>query len=518
MRLKESRRVPMWNGPIECRLFRFDLVAGSARGKRGRAADAGRRGDERLARTPAPFTRAACGPPGRARRAAPAARCRRAACAGRARPARSRAAAPRFLLGREPAFRAAQHEQAGARHRRGSGRAAPPGGARASRRGSAASARRGTAAVVELAQPGLEARSAAAIARHASPAALLARRRRHRLPVALARLGALAGQAHHRALADAAAAAPRRRARSPSRPARPCARWPGSPIARVTATGSSRSTGARPRGDAQLDRVAADADDLGRPLQVVLAVEEDDACRPAAGAAPARGATRPAAGRGVSPSAQRPGRWMRAAISASPFAPAPASSRRSARAARHGAERRTRSTIAALVVAPPAERPREPGEGHELRLDQHEEPADEGGAEHLGGDDDEDAELGVALADHPEREQLERERAAPRARGRAASATIGGAAAMRASSRCRCSQPLPASPPQRGQRPPAPLLDEDDDRGEDEAEAAHDSPQRGGELHGTGAARGRRPAVSRRRASFAPRRRPPRPCARGSAR
>jgi putative N6-adenine-specific DNA methylase len=28
MRLKESRRVPLWNGPIECRLFRFDLVAG----------------------------------------------------------------------------------------------------------------------------------------------------------------------------------------------------------------------------------------------------------------------------------------------------------------------------------------------------------------------------------------------------------------------------------------------------------------------------------------------------------
>ena len=31
MRLKESRRVPMWNGPIECRLFRFDLVKGTAR-------------------------------------------------------------------------------------------------------------------------------------------------------------------------------------------------------------------------------------------------------------------------------------------------------------------------------------------------------------------------------------------------------------------------------------------------------------------------------------------------------
>jgi putative N6-adenine-specific DNA methylase len=33
MRLKESRRVPMWNGPLECRLFRFDMVKGSARAK-----------------------------------------------------------------------------------------------------------------------------------------------------------------------------------------------------------------------------------------------------------------------------------------------------------------------------------------------------------------------------------------------------------------------------------------------------------------------------------------------------
>ncbi len=31
MRLKESRKVPMWNGPIECRLFKFDMVKGSAR-------------------------------------------------------------------------------------------------------------------------------------------------------------------------------------------------------------------------------------------------------------------------------------------------------------------------------------------------------------------------------------------------------------------------------------------------------------------------------------------------------
>jgi putative N6-adenine-specific DNA methylase len=33
MRLKESRKVPMWNGPIECRMFRFDMQAGTMRAK-----------------------------------------------------------------------------------------------------------------------------------------------------------------------------------------------------------------------------------------------------------------------------------------------------------------------------------------------------------------------------------------------------------------------------------------------------------------------------------------------------
>ncbi|MBP9149118.1 MAG: class I SAM-dependent RNA methyltransferase [Rhodoferax sp.] len=33
MRLKESRRVPMWNGPIECRMFRFDMIAGRLKPK-----------------------------------------------------------------------------------------------------------------------------------------------------------------------------------------------------------------------------------------------------------------------------------------------------------------------------------------------------------------------------------------------------------------------------------------------------------------------------------------------------
>ena len=38
MRLKESRKIPMWNGPIECRLFKFELVAGSARKEKPPAA------------------------------------------------------------------------------------------------------------------------------------------------------------------------------------------------------------------------------------------------------------------------------------------------------------------------------------------------------------------------------------------------------------------------------------------------------------------------------------------------
>jgi len=33
MRLKESRRVPMWNGPLECRLFKFEMVKGFVRDK-----------------------------------------------------------------------------------------------------------------------------------------------------------------------------------------------------------------------------------------------------------------------------------------------------------------------------------------------------------------------------------------------------------------------------------------------------------------------------------------------------
>ncbi|WP_199220121.1 class I SAM-dependent RNA methyltransferase [Limnohabitans sp. Hippo3] len=50
MRLKESRRVPMWNGPIECRLFRFDMIKGSLK-RTPTDASADKTGD---AGTPAP--------------------------------------------------------------------------------------------------------------------------------------------------------------------------------------------------------------------------------------------------------------------------------------------------------------------------------------------------------------------------------------------------------------------------------------------------------------------------------
>ena len=41
MRLKESRRVPMWNGPIECRMFRFDMIKGAVRDRAAKPAHDG---------------------------------------------------------------------------------------------------------------------------------------------------------------------------------------------------------------------------------------------------------------------------------------------------------------------------------------------------------------------------------------------------------------------------------------------------------------------------------------------
>ena len=39
MRLKESRKTVLFNGPLECRFFRFDMVAGSNRRKPREEAD-----------------------------------------------------------------------------------------------------------------------------------------------------------------------------------------------------------------------------------------------------------------------------------------------------------------------------------------------------------------------------------------------------------------------------------------------------------------------------------------------
>ena len=41
MRLKESRRVPLWNGPIECRMFRFDMIKGAVRDRTAKPAPDG---------------------------------------------------------------------------------------------------------------------------------------------------------------------------------------------------------------------------------------------------------------------------------------------------------------------------------------------------------------------------------------------------------------------------------------------------------------------------------------------
>ena len=40
MRLKESRKIVLFNGPLECRFFRFDMVAGSNRRRAKDANDA----------------------------------------------------------------------------------------------------------------------------------------------------------------------------------------------------------------------------------------------------------------------------------------------------------------------------------------------------------------------------------------------------------------------------------------------------------------------------------------------
>jgi putative N6-adenine-specific DNA methylase len=52
IRLKASRRTPLFNGPLECRLFEYRMVAGTHRGKPG-AADEGAPADGATPESPA---------------------------------------------------------------------------------------------------------------------------------------------------------------------------------------------------------------------------------------------------------------------------------------------------------------------------------------------------------------------------------------------------------------------------------------------------------------------------------
>ena len=45
MRLKESQRTPLYNGNIECRLFRFDMVKGGMRDRPARDTASGSEND-----------------------------------------------------------------------------------------------------------------------------------------------------------------------------------------------------------------------------------------------------------------------------------------------------------------------------------------------------------------------------------------------------------------------------------------------------------------------------------------
>ena len=114
--------------------------------------------------------------------------------------------------------------RAGAPGRRGSGRAAPPGGAR--HRARLSTQRGAAAAAAPSSRSQASKRSGTGDARHAGAPALLARRGRDRLPVARAAPRRARRPGAPPSARRPAAGSPRRRARSPSRPARPCARWP----------------------------------------------------------------------------------------------------------------------------------------------------------------------------------------------------------------------------------------------------------------------------------------------------
>ena len=207
MRLKEARRMPMWNGPIECRLFRFDLVAGLECGV--------------TTATPNDLLSRRCAKrdPGQRRQ-------RRGVGAqhARAEAHRTETGSARLI------FLAGARPPSGPLRKTCRPHTDPIGSAAASELASPrrlstpdqppadGSVGRPTAEPIRQAAHRLD-------ARHRGAAALLAGRHRHRLPMRRpcdrrARRAPAAPSARR-----PAAASLRRRARSPSRPMRPCARW-----------------------------------------------------------------------------------------------------------------------------------------------------------------------------------------------------------------------------------------------------------------------------------------------------
>ena len=348
---------------------------------------------------------------------------------------------------------------------------------------------------------------------------LLARQRAAACQCARLRLGALAGQAQHRALADQRL----QRRGAELRPA-----FSTSASMRSLDRNADRQRDgdrqlrARPRGrrgDAQRRPRCARC---GRSRPAIRRrrspLNRRERRRRAAVAAPdvarlAGGRTR------LSPALQRPARWMRTDHQRIAFRTRASHAGAAPAPLRHGAERRTRSPIRALVSRHQCSAAREPGEGHEPGLDQHEEPADAGGAEHLGGDDDDDAEPGAGLRwINQSATQLERERAAPPARERAAGRRSASSRRTRASSRCRCShRASTAAMAVSGRQPHSMRMTI---AARTSAEAAQDPPQRESAIFTE-----KRRALTAAAASSAAVERPTRlggdasrPCARGSAR
>ena len=127
-----------------------------------------------------------------------------------------------------------------------------------------------------------------------------------------------------------------------------------------------------------------------------------------------------------------------------------------------------------------------------------------------------DALLGVAFADQPKRRDLERKEKRRRRHEQEQRevARRGDDTKLEPGDR----GPLGDPGGHRGERPPAPFLDEEDDRQQAEGQALQQPPQADDDLHDEAGRRSGRPGLRRRRASCALRRPSLRPCARGSGR